>query len=203
MQPDPNFSTHPTPATSERATEPGDLNRVASADVPAIVQRGQETFRRELPELLGKHYRQWVAYHGEHRLGFGRWKTTLLLQWIFRGIPRREMVVRRVESTGPYHYNDDIPDVITEEEAAIERLVPSQLPTEVHPMIRLAQDTYRRELPELLKTHYHQWVVYHGDRRLGFGRSKTKLLREWIARGIPDMEIFAMWVEPTIPYDDD
>ena len=39
--------------------------------IPPMVAKSQEAFRRELPELLKNHYGQWVAYHGDERLGLG------------------------------------------------------------------------------------------------------------------------------------
>jgi hypothetical protein len=99
--------------------------------------------------------------------------------------------------------NDELPDIITEEEAAAARQIPSQLFTEVPPLIQLAQDTFRRDLPELLPMHYRQWVAYHGDRRLAFGRSATKLMQQCLARGIPRHEFMVLCVEPDFPYEDD
>jgi len=71
------------------------------------------------------------------------------------------------------------------------------------PIIKLANATYRRELPDLLKTHYGKWVAYHGDRRLGFGKDKLKLLYEWLNRGIPDEELLVRGVVPDLPYDEE
>ncbi len=42
-------------------------------------------------------------------------------------------------------------------------------------MIERSQNAFRHDLSELMKTHYQQWVAYHGDERLGFGRSETAL----------------------------
>jgi hypothetical protein len=85
--------------------------------------------------------------------------------------------------------------------AAEKPLVSGLLP--VHPMIMRGQAAFRRELPALMKTHYRLWVAYHGDRRLGFGKSKVKLLREWLNRGIPDEELLVRSVEPDMPYDEE
>jgi len=42
---------------------------------------------------------------------------------------------------------------------------------EIAPMIARSQAAFRRDLPDLLKTHYRQWVAYHGEDRIRFGRS--------------------------------
>ncbi len=42
-------------------------------------------------------------------------------------------------------------------------------------MIQKSIDAFRRDLPELLRTHPGQWVAYHGDERIGFGRTETEL----------------------------
>jgi hypothetical protein len=55
----------------------------------------------------------------------------------------------------------------------------------IEKLIQLSHKTFMRELPELLKRHHRQWVAYHGDQRLGFGGSKTKLSKQWHARGVP------------------
>jgi hypothetical protein len=73
----------------------------------------------------------------------------------------------------------------------------------IHPMIKLANAAYRRDLPAMLKTHYRKWVAYHGDRRLGFGNDKTKLILEWLKRGIPDEELMVRGIEPDMPYDEE
>ena len=72
----------------------------------------------------------------------------------------------------------------------------------VHPMIQRGHEAFRRDLPALMKTHYRKWVAYHGDRRLGFGKSKVALLREWLSQGIPEEELVVRSVEPEMTDDD-
>lgn len=43
------------------------------------------------------------------------------------------------------------------------------------PMIQKSIDAFRRDLPELLKTHPGKWVAYHCDERVGFGKTQTEL----------------------------
>jgi hypothetical protein len=76
----------------------------------------------------------------------------------------------------------------------------ADIPT--HPMIQQALDRHRRDLPELLKTHRYQWVAYHGEQRLEFGRSKHKLYRKYLDRGLPREELLVLGVEPEM-FDDD
>ena len=80
-------------------------------------------------------------------------------------------------------------------------LAPGLLP--IPPMIQKSLEAFRRDLPELMKTHYRQWVVYHGDKRLGFGKSQTKLIKEYLAKGIPRDQFVVCSVEPEIPDEDE
>jgi len=73
----------------------------------------------------------------------------------------------------------------------------------VPPMIQHAQAAFRRDLPGLMKTHYLQWVAYHGDKRIGFSHSKTELVLECLRRGIPEDEFVVRGVEPEIPEESD
>lgn len=200
MRPEHKIPTDPMPPTSEQAPEAANGNGTAPADMHPMIQRGQEAFRREQLELLGNHCRDWVAYHGDRRLGFSRWKTKLLLEWMIRGIPRREIFVVRVDTTDfcPCYDGIDFSDVVTEEELARQPRIPSQLP-EILPATRRALDAHRRDLPELMKTHYRQWVAYQGDRRLGFGRSQLQLIQKYLREGIPEDELLVLRVDYELP----
>jgi hypothetical protein len=70
---------------------------------------------------------------------------------------------------------------------------------EVPPMIQKALDQHRRDLPELMKTHPYQWVAYHGEQRLEFGRSQQKLYRKYLDRGLSIDELVVFGVEPELP----
>jgi hypothetical protein len=70
-----------------------------------LIQRAHGTFIRELPELLKRHRGQWVAYHGDQRLGFSRDDMKLYKQWYARGVPHGELGVFRVV---PYYPDEDI-----------------------------------------------------------------------------------------------
>ena len=62
--------------------------------------------------------------------------------------------------------------------------------------IRISQEAYRRELPELLKQKYHQWVAYHRNERVGIAYTGKELLEECLKRGLDDDEFFIGWIDP-------
>lgn len=53
----------------------------------------------------------------------------------------------------------------------------------IHPLIAQAQETFRRDLPRLLKERPGQWVAYSGDRVLGYGSTKTAVYQECLRQG--------------------
>ena len=69
----------------------------------------------------------------------------------------------------------------------------------VPPMIQKALDKHRRDLPELMKRHADQWVAYHGEQRLEFGRSKRALYHKYLDRGLSLDELVVLGVEPELP----
>ena len=70
-------------------------------------------------------------------------------------------------------------------------------------MIQVSQAAFRRDLPALMKTHYGYWVAYHGEERLGFARSKSKLVQECLRRGLKEDEFVVRGVAPEMPEDND
>ena len=66
----------------------------------------------------------------------------------------------------------------------------------VLPMIARSLESFRRDLPQLLETHYRQWVAYHGDEQIGFGRSQTMLYQECFRRGLKRDEFIVSCIEP-------
>ena len=64
----------------------------AERTIPEGIQRSQQALRRALPELLAKpkYYHQWVAYHGEERIGIAQEKTDLIRECLRRGLPDDE-----------------------------------------------------------------------------------------------------------------
>jgi hypothetical protein len=65
--------------------------------VPPIIIEAQNAFSRDLPQLLQERRGQWVAYHGQSRLGFGATKTALYQDCLRRGLKADTFVVRRIE----------------------------------------------------------------------------------------------------------
>jgi len=66
-------------------------------------------------------------------------------------------------------------------------------------VLQQAVRTFEAELPEMLKTHPREWVAYHGARRVGFGRSKTEVLKECMEQGIRYEQLLVRMVQPNIP----
>lgn len=52
------------------------------------------------------------------------------------------------------------------------------------PMIQKSIDAFRRDLPEMLKKHRGKWVAYHGDERIGFGKTQTGLYQKCFRRAL-------------------
>ncbi len=70
---------------------------------------------------------------------------------------------------------------------------------EVTPMIERSQAAFRRDLPELLKTHYRQWIAYRGNERIGFGRTQFEMYEACYRRGLQDDEFVVRSIEPEMP----
>jgi len=79
-----------------------------------------------------------------------------------------------------------------EREAMLQTLMDS----EPLPMIQKSIDAFRRDLPELLKTHPGKWVAYHGDERVGFGKTETGLYQACFRRGLTRDDFIVGFVTP-------
>jgi hypothetical protein len=77
----------------------------------------------------------------------------------------------------------------------------SQLPREVPPGIQRSKAAFLRDLPSLLrqKKRNGQWVVYHGDKRLRFGKSQAELDQMCVRRGLALTEVFVGLIGPHPP----
>jgi len=69
-----------------------------AAIAPAML-RSQKAFWHDLPELLKlkSKERQWVAYHGEERIAFGKSQTELYQECLRRGAQRGDFYVGKIE----------------------------------------------------------------------------------------------------------
>ena len=68
----------------------------------------------------------------------------------------------------------------------------------IPPMIESAQKAFESDLNDLLKTHYRQWVAYHGDKRIGFARSQAVLFAQCIRGGLKEDEFVVRSIEPLL-----
>jgi hypothetical protein len=89
---------------------------------------------------------------------------------------------------GPRSPGDDLP-------------AESQLPWEVPAGIQISKKAFLRDLPSLLrqKKRKGQWVVYHGDKRLRFGKSQAELDQMCVRRGLALTEVYVGRVAPHPP----
>ena len=87
---------------TELATSP-----VSTFVIAPIIERSQAAFRRDLPELMKSHYRQWVAYHGEQQIGLARSSFDLYDACSRRGLKCGEFVVRSIEPEMPEEISPD------------------------------------------------------------------------------------------------
>jgi hypothetical protein len=64
------------------------------------------------------------------------------------------------------------------------------------PKIMQSIEAFRRDLPELLRTHPDRWVAYSGDERLGFGKTETGLYQRYFQRGLTQDDLIVAFIEP-------
>ena len=74
------------------------------------VQRAWSAFRRDLPDLLRNHAREWVAYCGDECLGFSHSKALLYQECLRRGLSLGSFLVLSVEPDVP-RVADGVPDI--------------------------------------------------------------------------------------------
>ena len=60
-------------------------------------QQALRAFERDLPQLWAERPGQWMAYRGDHRLGFATHKHELYHQCFAQGLTRGEFVVFCIE----------------------------------------------------------------------------------------------------------
>jgi hypothetical protein len=94
----------------ERAAK---LQELMASDPLPMIQKSIEAFRRDLPDIVRTHRGNWVAYHGDERIGFGKTQTELYMECFRRGLTRDDFVVCGVEE-GTFDAGEEIeisPDV--------------------------------------------------------------------------------------------
>jgi hypothetical protein len=72
----------------------------------------------------------------------------------------------------------------------------------VSPAILAAEGAFRKELPELLKTHRGQWVAYSGSERLGIDPSHPSLYQKCLEQGLAPGQISMKYIDPPLDPDD-
>lgn len=72
-------------------------------------ERALLAFRRELPELLKQRRGEWVAYHGDRRVGIARTGLELYQECARQGIPFDDFIVTRIELEPPYEVDSPYP----------------------------------------------------------------------------------------------
>jgi hypothetical protein len=101
-------------------------------------------------------------------------------------------------STNPADVSQPTPDLPQprktpeEELRELEELLGEKFP----PLIAQGRETFRRHLPELLKTHRGRWAAYSGDRRLGISRSDLDLYDQCFRSGLKRTEFVILRIDP-------
>src|SRR5262249_363544 len=74
--------------------------------------------------------------------------------------------------------------------------------TPVSPAVLEAEKAYLEELPELLKSHLHQWVAYRGRQRLGVHTSQDHLYQECLGQGLAPGDFSIKYIDRPLDPDD-
>jgi hypothetical protein len=63
--------------------------------------------------------------------------------------------------------------------------------------IRISQEAFRRDLPELLKQKrlFRQWIAYHRNERIGIARDGETLLNKCLERGLANDDYYLGWID--------
>ncbi len=106
-EPSPAADPPSTPGTpnSQRTLPPLGSDPEVHDGTPAIILEAQAAFFADLPEMLRDHYKQWVAYHSKHRIGFGKDDRALEEECLRQGYNENELLIYLVY---PYPETDYI-----------------------------------------------------------------------------------------------
>ncbi len=70
-------------------------------EIPPRIRRSQEAFRRELPGLLRdrRTFHQWIAYHGDQRVGISSTAESLQRECLRRGLQDDEYYIGWIDAS--------------------------------------------------------------------------------------------------------
>jgi hypothetical protein len=74
----------------ERAAK---IDALLNSEPLPMIQRSIDAFRRDLPGLLKEHRGQYIAYHGQERIGIASSQISLYDECFRRGLSRDDFVV--------------------------------------------------------------------------------------------------------------
>jgi hypothetical protein len=97
----------------------------------------------------------------------------------------------KIDTASP---NADAPSMPPGEQSSLDGV-------EVRPMIHMAVEKHLREWPGLMERYAYQWAAYHGEERLEIGKSKHRLYRKYLDRGLSLDELVVLGIGP--PMEDD
>src|SRR5438132_520135 len=77
------------------------LEQLLGETIPPLITQARATFQRDLPQLLARHFRKWVAYSGDQRIGIGSSKTALYQECLRHGLAPGQFLVFSIEPELP------------------------------------------------------------------------------------------------------
>jgi hypothetical protein len=96
----PNLHNEQQPSITPEVSSPEGGSRsegIQSPRVLELIDEAEAAFLRDLPSLLNEYSNQWVAYHGDRRLGIGPAKAELYQDCLQRGFSPEELVVWNIQ----------------------------------------------------------------------------------------------------------
>jgi hypothetical protein len=180
------------PETEVASEPPEEPSLVADMEVPPLIRRAVEKHHREWEGLMKRYPYQWAAYRGDERLEIGKTKYGLYRKYLDRGLSLDELVVLGIGPPMEDDLDEEEPNPPQEEPSLVAEM-------EVPPLIRRAVEKHRREWEGLMKRYPYQWAAYHGDERLEIGKSKHRLYRKYLDRGLSLDELVVLGIGPDIP----
>lgn len=70
---------------------------MASSTPDEMIERALAAFNQDFPQLVMERERQWVAYHGARRIGFGNTRDEAWQECLRRGLPEGEFWVFNIQ----------------------------------------------------------------------------------------------------------